>query len=247
MVEVRREGLDQRGRGLQPAAGRPRRPGWRRAWPSPARARSGSRSSLRTGRGASGQPDGGPVRRERRAGGDVGAARSSTHGPDHDRPVAEERRRRASAAARGSVTPPRTTTRRSPWTRAEGVEARGGGRASYLVEDVGLGRAAGTAPSTTATSRGAVQPERAGPGQHAPRRPRRAARRRRPAPRAGRPRRRGPPRRGRRPRRWRRRPRGRSAGRRRARRPRRRGRRARRCCARRPRSRAGPGRRSAGA
>ena len=178
-----------------------------------------------TGRGCVGPAGGGPVAPTSAARAETwAAARSSTTGPTTTGPVAEVVGDDAGAALSGSSTPPSSTTSRSPWVahRASMPAARRTG----VPRRRGRSRCAGpgAAPSTTRHAAAVGPAQGAGAREHAPRRPRRAARSRRPAPRAGRPRRRGPRPRGRRPRRWRRRPRGRSAARRRGRRRRPRGR-----------------------
>ena len=191
LLQERRQRLDQRRARRRAAAGRSPAPAAGGPASSPASARSGSRSSASTGRGASGQA--GAAQQPGHGGRgavagrqQVGHRRADDHraGRRTARPVAggahrvDVRRRGSRPAGR----PARRSARRGARRRA----------ARRISSTTASGSASGVLPDDD-DDRVVAAPARAPrPGTAASRRPRRAAARRRPATRAGRPTRRGP-------------------------------------------------------
>ena len=139
---------------------------WRRAWPSPASARSGSRSSLRP---VAARPASRPRTRcaDRAARAEMWARlRPSADRADDDRAVGEQVDHRLGGLARvGDAA--EHDDQALALGGAQRVHARGAGEAAYLVEDVGLGALGrGGARATTATSPRGRPAEGAGPGEH---------------------------------------------------------------------------------
>ena len=153
MLEVRRQRLEQRVLGAAPAGRRPPRPAWRRACPSPASARSGSRSSLATGRGASGQPPR-PAARTARPAAETWAEARSSDDAARRRPA---RRRSSRTTARGGLVGVRRRRRGRPPAgrparRTSASRPARAGRAAYLRREVRRCAAPGARPSTDAST-----------------------------------------------------------------------------------------------
>ncbi len=134
---------------------------WRRAWPSPARTRSGSRSSLPTGRGASGQPT--AARRPDSAARAEHVSRRQVvgAGADHDGAVPEEPDDGVGCLVRAVDA---TQDHHEPVALrgAQRVDARGPGRTAYLLEEVLAARRRHAAEDDDHSA--AVRPaQRAGP------------------------------------------------------------------------------------